>query len=105
MNKDEAYEFLINKIIDILDKTTKERSQKINNKYIPHNIWMSKGISVPPKRKLYLQYKGLHHNTQAYQKYIKYCNVYNKVIKGAKPLYYNKQFQKNKGDIKKPGKL
>ena len=103
MSINESYEFLINSINDNLNLFAPIIKKKIESKYLPKNPWMSSALltSLKKKNKLFVKCKGKHKTSIEYINFVKYCNMYNKIIKAAKNLYYQTQFNENKNDIKK----
>ena len=77
--------------------------QKKFNKNL-NNIepWMTKGLLISRQRKIFLSKQFLKNRTLLYkQKFKDYRNVYNKVIRTAKKLYFEKELTVHQSNIKK----
>ena len=78
------------------------KSVRFDKNYHKINDFMSKGILISRKNKLDLYKKFLFsQNPENENRYKTYRNLYNKTVKAAKVLYYEKKLESNKSDPKK----
>ena len=96
-----------------LDKTCKLDKPKLTKRTCKKNPWISPSItnSIIKKHELKSEWsktvtrKLPHGNPILYEKFSDYRRRLNKIIKWAKKQYYNKQFVKSSGDMKKTWEL
>ena len=71
-----------------MDLIRPEREKIIDNNIIQQNSWITPGLLISNKRKnkLFVKAKAAEKNSIIKLKYIKYRNIYNKLIKRAKPF-------------------
>jgi hypothetical protein len=75
---------------------------KINKKIHKINPWMSKGILISRFKKIELCKLSVRHQSEPHlSNYKCYRNLYNKVIKLSKKLYFEKELKKYQSDAKK----
>ena len=80
-------------------------SKKANKNNIPMNPWMSKGLLISRRHKILLCSKSLKYPTTNNKNiYTNYRNLYSKIIKAAKKLYFQNKLSNNQLDAKKHGK-
>ncbi|KOB74213.1 putative tick transposon [Operophtera brumata] len=100
----EAADFLIN----MLQKIIRENStnKKISNKKQPLKPWITVGVvrSIRTKNKLYKKVK-ISGDEDLKQKYLKYRNTCNKLIKFLKKQYYKNKLTKSLGNSKETWKI
>ena len=93
-----------NKLTDILtsllDQTCPLKTSLNRKKNIPNQPWFTKGLKISSKRKLKL-FKKAKTNQRRMSFYRKYRNIYNKLIKQAKAIYYSKALRDASTNIKK----
>ena len=78
------------------------KSVRFNKNYHKINDFMTKGILISRKNKLNLYQKFLFsQNSVNENRYKTYRNLYNKIVKAAKVLYFEKKLESNKSDPKK----
>jgi hypothetical protein len=78
------------------------QQKKFNKNF--HNIepWMTRGLLISRKRKIMISKQFLKNRTQLNRQLFRdYRNVYNKVIRTAKKLYFEKKLIANQSNIKK----
>ena len=86
-----------------MDIVSPEKIKKINKNNYPKNEWMTTGLltSLRKKNILYKKCKSTIQDSPERKKYIKYRNLYNKLLKQAKISYYDLQFNNYRNDSKK----
>ena len=57
MNVNLAYEYLVDKLIYILNEEAPEREKHIDTNKLPKNEWMTQGLMKSLKQKLFNKYK------------------------------------------------
>ena len=74
----------------------------IQPQHIIRDPWMTKGLIVSSKinSKLYRKCHNKEHHHPDYICYIKYRNLFNRLKRKAKIIYYENKFEKFKFDIK-----
>jgi endonuclease/exonuclease/phosphatase family metal-dependent hydrolase len=80
--------------------------KKLNRNVHKLEKWMSKGLLVSRNVKINLCKKSIANPSPAtIEKFKSYRNLYNKLIKAAKKLFYEEEFQKEQANIKNTWKL
>ena len=75
--------------------------KKKRNKAHIHNPWFTKGFLISCRRKDKLHQRAKVKNTDhAWKKFKEYNQAFDRLCRAAKLFYYNKQFTKNKNDMK-----
>ena len=103
LNEDDpstASTLLNNVISDLLDKTCVSNHKKIIKKQIRNQPWFTPGLKTSLKRKKALYKKSLKQPSLT-QHYRNYRNLYNKVVRRAKQMYYSKSLSEAQKDMKK----
>lgn len=105
-NTNEAYTYFTQTLQNIIDKHAPEKTINIPRKQIKREPWITKGILKSSQTVQKLFKKQLHkpkeHN--AHLKYIAYRNLFNKVKRAAKQVYYSTCLEQSKGNIKQTWK-
>ncbi|XP_065658746.1 uncharacterized protein LOC136083274 [Hydra vulgaris] len=96
-----AYNLFINIFLDHYNKHFPVEEKEIKLKYL-NCPWITKGIrkSSKTKQKLYIKYLKNRNETNV-TTYKEYKNLFEKIRKNSKRVYYSKQLQKSKSDNKK----
>ena len=77
-------------------------TKKPNKNNHPMNPWMSKGLLISRKQKIFLCTHSLRNPTRANKEnYCNYRNIYTKMIKLAKKMYFQDKLAKHQSDVKK----
>ena len=99
-NVQEAFNAFSNSLISLHDIYFPLKTAKFNRNFNPIEKWMSKGLLISRRKKYYLGKKCIFEPYQANKDYFKaYRNCYNKLIRNAKKLYFEKQLQTNKSNL------
>ena len=110
-NPDENYSILETAISDSMNAHLEKKIVKFNRRKHKKDPWITYGIlnSVNHKNRLYKRLMKINRDTPLFmttkQEFNAYKNSLRKIINIAKNYYFSTQFQKNKGDGKKHGKL
>jgi hypothetical protein len=107
MDTDNAFEYLIETLINIIDTYAPEKVITIKASNIIREKWMSKGLLKSSKKceKLFRKVIKLPKTNQLYLEYIKYRNIYNKLRRVEKSQYYGKLVTYSRNDIKNTWKI
>jgi hypothetical protein len=82
------------------------KRQKFNRNVHCLEKWMSKGLLISRKHKMYLGKMYANNPTDENRLSFKnYRNMYNRVIRAAKKMYFDQQFVKNQTNLKKTWEL
>ena len=100
---EEAYNAFSSKLQTIINSCAPQKTVNLRSKKIKHNPWMTKGLikSCLKLNKLYIKKLKCPKEHPYTKKYIKYRNIYNKVKRLAKKLYYAHILQTHKNNMKK----
>jgi hypothetical protein len=103
MNTNEAYITFTNKLSDIIDIETQEKTIVIPASRIIRDPWMTTGLiaSSHELNKLYKKKIGKDKTHSFSVKFHQYRNTYNKLKRTTKAIYYDELFTKYKHDIRK----
>ena len=107
---DEAYNDFINIYNNLMDKNLPVKTIKFNRKIHKIKPWITKGIliSMRQRYKLAMKLKGLHNEDYRLiqlDRYKKYRNCLNSVIRLSKQLHWSNLFKKYEKDMKNTWKL
>jgi hypothetical protein len=73
----------------------------LNKTNCPVNPWMTKGLLISRKRKIFLCTQSLKKpNLDSHNVYKSYRNMYNKIVKLSKKMYYEAQLSENQSNTK-----
>ena len=100
MNINDASDFFIRKITEVIDIYAPEKSMAIKQKDIIRQPWMTPALikSTNTKDKMYRRCVGKSKDCLASVNFIKYRNIYNKI---AKQEFYAEKLFEYKNDVKK----
>ena len=103
MTVDIAYDYLLDKLLEITNIHAPEKNVVIPSKQVKRKAWMSSGIMKSAKMRDHLYKKCIgtpktHYN---YVKFIQYRNIFNKLKRIAKQLYYKELLEQYQNDIKR----
>ena len=103
MTVDIAYDYLLDKLLEITNIHAPEKNVVIPSKQVKHEAWMSSGIMKSAKMRdhLYKKCIGTPKTHSNYVKFIQYRNIYNKLKRIAKQLYYKELLEQYQNDIKR----
>ena len=110
-NPDENYSILETAISDSMNAHLEKKIVKFNRRKHKKDPWITYKIlnSVNHKNRLYKRLMKINRDTPLFmtkkQEFNAYKNSFRKIINLATNYYFSTQFQKNKGDGKKHGKL
>ena len=101
----EAYNNFLSQFLIVCDKHAPSETISIQLKK-KSNPWITRAIkrSITRKHKLYGRVVKSNFNKDCLDKYKKYRNVLTTVLRTAKQMYYNNQFERDKKDSKKTWK-
>jgi exonuclease III len=101
-NPTESYAIFQNLFQSSFEKNFPVKEIRFNKNYHFIQKWMTKGILRSRNKKFDLQSRlAKDPTTENKELYTKYKNVYNKVLKTAKKLYYSNLLVSNQNDLKK----
>ena len=101
-----AYESFVTVVQNGMDLFMPEKIVKLKGRNVLHNDWMTKGLlrCTTKCKKLFAKYARSGNETDRLS-YTKYRNVLNSTKRRAKITYFNGEFSKNRGNMKKSWKL
>ncbi len=96
-----SYDLFHNKFFDLFNIVFEEKEKKFNRNVHKIEPWMSLGLLTSRLRKdelskIYSKTRTIEDHTI----YNTYKNLYNKLLKNMRKLYYQKEIQKHQGDLK-----
>lgn len=99
----DSYSHFSKTLTDIVNEAAPLKTKQVSFKHLNREPWMTKGllISIKRKAKLFNKCKGTSKDGPAYNAYINYNKLLNKVKRKAKSLYLHKLLQDNMKNIKK----
>jgi hypothetical protein len=98
----ESYNYFSDTFLALYDIYFPNVTVKLNRNYHPLENWMSNGILVSRREKIRLCKVSLKNPSPTnVSKFKSYRNIYNKVIRLAKKLHYDKLFSKFRSNLKK----
>ena len=103
MHINDASDFFIRKITEVIDIYAPEKSMKIKQKDIIRQPWMTPALikSTNTKDKMYRKCVGKSKDCLASVNFIKYRNIYSKLKIIAKQEFYADKLFEDKNDVKK----
>ena len=103
LNASKGYDFVINKIVSIMDVIAPEREISIKPSKLIHEPWMSKGLLESSKKcdKMFKKVNGKAKDDESYIEYKDYRNFYNRLKRRAKNAYYTQKIIAYKNNAKK----
>lgn len=96
-----SYDLFHNKFFDLFNIVFEEKEKKFNRNVHKIEPWMSLGLLTSRLRKDELS--RIYSQTRTIEDHItynNYKNLYNKLLKNMRKLYYQKEIQKHQGDLK-----
>jgi hypothetical protein len=98
----ESYNYFSDTFLSLYDIYFPNITVKFNRNFHPLEKWMSKGLLISRREKIRLCNISLKHPSPLNcMKFKNYRNVYNKLIKLAKKIHYEKLFSKFQSNLKK----
>ncbi len=99
----EGYDFVVNKIVTVMNAIAPEREITIKPSKLIHEPWMSKGLLESSKKcdKMFKKVHGLSKDDPKFDEYKAYGNFYNKLKRRAKQTFYTQKFIAYKNNAKK----
>jgi hypothetical protein len=99
----ESYDLFSVTLKDIIDRQAPTITRTIPPSKVIREPWFSKGLQKSSKQlhKLYHKALGINPDEAPHRKYKQYRNIYNKLKRNAKQLYYQQEFNKHKNSVKK----
>ena len=103
MNVNESSEFLINEIKFVMDFYAPERVTNYNFHKKLNQPWFTQGLKKSSQKclKMFNKVAGKPKDSQEFQSYKNYRNVYNKIRRKAKVAYYDGLIQEHRKNTKK----
>ena len=107
LDSNEGYDFLINKIVSILDTIAPESTVTIRPEKVIHEPWMSKGLVESAKQcdKKFKKVCGLPKDDDRFTAYKNYRNFFNSLKRRAKHSFYTSKITAFKNNAKQLWKL
>jgi len=97
-----AYNMFSDTFFNLYDLQFPKSEIKFNKSFHKIEPWMSKGLLTSRREKLRLaSYVSRNPSALASQTYKTYRNLFNKLLRSAKKLYYEKELAKNVSNLKK----
>jgi len=106
MNSTEACSYFVEKVETVLDKYAPIKEKRLSKRNFKKEPWLTKGI-IKSSHTLSKLYKKQQNKTKEHTlclRYNKYRNLYNKIKRIAKQMYYHTCFTSFKSDIRKTWK-
>ena len=102
-NTNEGYDFVLNKIVSVMNTIAPEKEVIIKPSKFIHEPWMTRGLFESSKKcdKLFRKVNGISKEDDRYIQYKTYRNFYNKLKRRAKQSYYTRKITEYKNNAKK----
>ena len=102
----EAYDTFSNNFFTLYDLHFPLITKKLNTNYHKMDPWYTNGLLVSRRKKIKLEkIASSNRSVQNISSYKTYRNLYNKIVRSAKKMYFDKQFALAQSDMKKTWKL
>ncbi len=103
LGANEGYDFVINKIISIMNTIAPEREIIIKPSNLIHEPWMTRGLTESSKKcdKMFRKINGKSKDDPSYIQYKEYRNFFNNLKRKAKKKFYTDKIVAYKNNAKK----
>jgi hypothetical protein len=96
-----AYDLFSEIFIDLYNLHFPVKNVRLNRNIHKYEKWFTRGLLVSRRKKLYLANRAVRFPTiENKSLYSTFRNVYNRVVKESKKLYFDNEFEKHKSNLK-----